>query len=198
MGRLHYYTFPWPWCWQTHHLQRDLDLVDQVILLPVVQTVNLLSHYKNNIGRNRVWTLERKHRLNQCVLFWFVHVIMWVHWNRSADVRSSSSHGPETFSLPGVSYSPDPPDKFGGCDLTATFIQSFLQRYHNYCTAELASDRCRLVVGDFHLISFFGENDFCAFFPSRFHMYCQDFVPDTGCKSICIHNLLKKINVVFF
>lgn len=53
-----------------------------------------------------------------------------------------------------------------------------------------------LVFLEFHLISFFGENDLCAFFPSRLHIYVQDFVLDTGCVSICIHNLLKKqINV---
>lgn len=49
-----------------------------------------------------------------------------------------------------------------------------------------------LVFLEFHLISFFGENDLCAFFPSRLHIYVQDFVPDTGSISICIQNLLKK------
>lgn len=44
----------------THHLERDLDVVDQVVLLPGVQGMSLLSHYKNNISRNRVWTLEGK------------------------------------------------------------------------------------------------------------------------------------------
>lgn len=48
----------------------------------------------------------------------------------------------------------------------------------------------------FYLISLFGENYFCAFFPSRFHIYSQDLVFNTGCVSILIHNLSNKwINV---
>lgn len=37
--------------------------------MPDVQRMRLLSHYKNNISRNGVWTLEGKHKLNQYVLF---------------------------------------------------------------------------------------------------------------------------------
>lgn len=45
----------------------------------------------------------------------------------------------------------------------------------------------------FYLISFFGEHYFCAFFPSRIHIYGQDLVFDTGCVSILTQNLLEKL-----
>lgn len=76
-------------------------------------------------------------------------------------------------------------------------IYSNSQCYHNSYPAEFGQ-RSVLFVFDFHLISFFEENDFGAFFPSRSHIYCQDFVLDTGCKSICIHNLLTKENKRIF
>lgn len=41
-----------------------------------------------------------------------------------------------------------------------------------------------------YLISLFGKNDFCAFFPSSFHLYRQDLVFDTGRTAILAHNLL--------
>lgn len=110
----------------THHLQRDLDVVDQVIVLPGVQRMSLLSHYKNNISSNRVWALEGKHKSVCCVVVGF-HMIMWACWKRSAGVRwwSSSSHGMKSllclFCLPGAntSYSPESPDKLGCCHLTS-------------------------------------------------------------------------------
>lgn len=87
--------------------------------------------------------------------------------------------------------------KLGVAILAATFIQSYLTMFSQFLHCWIG--RCRLVVWDFHLIAFFGEYDFCAFFPSRFHTYCQNFVLDTGSKSIFIHNLLKKkINVFFW
>lgn len=42
----------------THHLQRDLGLVDQVIVLSHKQRVTLLSHYEHNICRDAVWSLK--------------------------------------------------------------------------------------------------------------------------------------------
>lgn len=42
----------------THHLQRDLGLVDQVIVLSHKQRVTLLSHYEDNICRDAVWSLK--------------------------------------------------------------------------------------------------------------------------------------------
>lgn len=100
--------------------------------------------------------------------------IIWVHWNRSVDEgcfpRNKSSL--QSWVLP--CYQPH---------LCIYFITNTLL---STCLVSL----------EFHLISFFGENDLCAFFPSRLHIYVQDFVPDTGSVSICIHNLLKKqINV---
>ena len=43
----------------------------------------------------------------------------------------------------------------------------------------------------FYLIPFLGENNLCAFFPSRFDVYSQDLVFDTGHASILVHDLLK-------
>lgn len=45
----------------THHLQRDLGLVDQVIVLPHEQRMSLLSHYEHNICRDAVWSLKVKY-----------------------------------------------------------------------------------------------------------------------------------------
>lgn len=42
-----------------------------------------------------------------------------------------------------------------------------------------------------YLISLFGKNNFCAFFPSSFDLYRQDLVFDTGRAAILVHNLLK-------
>lgn len=53
---------------RTHHLQRDLDLVDQVVVLPDVQRMTLLSHYENNISGNLVWSLGGKYKLKPCVV----------------------------------------------------------------------------------------------------------------------------------
>lgn len=44
----------------------------------------------------------------------------------------------------------------------------------------------------FYLISLFGENNLCAFFPPRLHSYSQDLVSDTGCASILINDLFKQ------
>ena len=44
----------------THHLQRDLQLIDQVVHPSNEQRMSFLSHYEHNICRNVVWTLEMK------------------------------------------------------------------------------------------------------------------------------------------
>lgn len=113
-------------------------------------------------------------------------LIIWVHWNRSVDEgcwwKSSSSHDLWVFFLPET----NPPYKVGCYHVTSDIYAKLF--YHKHSTVDAFLE--------FHLISFFGENDLCAFFPSRLHIYVQDFVLDTGCVSICIHNLLKKqINV---
>lgn len=41
----------------THHCQRDLGLVDQVIVLSFELWVSFLSHYEHNICRDLVWAL---------------------------------------------------------------------------------------------------------------------------------------------
>lgn len=55
----------------THHLQRDLGLVDQVIMLSYEQRMTLLSHNEHNICGNAVWSLEVKYseRLHHSLAF---------------------------------------------------------------------------------------------------------------------------------
>lgn len=45
-----------------HHLQRDLGVVDQVIVFPYEQGVSLLSYYEHNICRDAVWSLKVTYR----------------------------------------------------------------------------------------------------------------------------------------
>lgn len=51
----------------THHLQRDLHLVDQVIELSNKQRMTLLSHYEHNICRDAVWPLKVKVRYSKMI-----------------------------------------------------------------------------------------------------------------------------------
>lgn len=45
----------------THHFQRDLDVVYEVILLPNKQRMSFLPHNENNISRDAVWSLKTKY-----------------------------------------------------------------------------------------------------------------------------------------
>lgn len=45
----------------THHLQRDLGLVDEVTELSCKQMMGLLPHYEHNVCRDAVWSLQIKH-----------------------------------------------------------------------------------------------------------------------------------------
>lgn len=45
----------------THHLQSNFDFVDEVVVTSYKQRMGLLSHYKHNICRNAVWSLEVKY-----------------------------------------------------------------------------------------------------------------------------------------
>lgn len=44
----------------THHFQRDLDVVYQVILLPYKQRMSLLPDYEHNVRGDTVRSLEMK------------------------------------------------------------------------------------------------------------------------------------------
>lgn len=63
----------------THHLQRDLGLVDQVIKLSNEQRMTLLSHYEHNICRNVVWSLKVKYSnmisMNSLLNISFLHIL---------------------------------------------------------------------------------------------------------------------------
>ena len=47
--------------YMTHHLQGDLGLVDEVIVLSHKQKMALLSHYEHDISRDGVWSLRVKY-----------------------------------------------------------------------------------------------------------------------------------------
>lgn len=143
----------------------------------------LLSHYKNNISRNRVWTLERKPRFSRCVLFVFIFFKIQSCECTEIDLLVSDVGGEaaahrEQRVLCAFLIDQDQTHitaqilltALGAALLPATFTRLF------YSVVTLAAllnwtGRCGLMVFGFYLISFFGENDLCAFFPSRFHIY---------------------------
>lgn len=45
----------------THHLQRDLDFVDEVTELSNKQRMTLVAHDEHNICRDAVWSLKVKY-----------------------------------------------------------------------------------------------------------------------------------------
>lgn len=127
--RVHFFhVFSSASCARTHHLQRDLDLVDQVVVLPDVQRVTLLSHDENNIGGNLVRSLGGKYKLRPRLV---VFLIIWEHWNRSVDEacwwKSSSSHDLWLFSF--FYQKQILLTKLGVTLLPATFMHLFDHKY---------------------------------------------------------------------